>query len=312
MLKVLIGDNTEYLSLLSTKKDPLAFLCTNDNVDAVTSGTVYTSLGDLSIQNFHQLIKQADVAEYLPPAVWSSAELEDNTLIQLNFLSHYKKIKNFKCTQYPIKSFLLADQRKTENRQVWVVGCSFSHGVGVSELERYGHLISTKLGLPVSFLTYPGTSISWAADQILRSDIRKDDIVIWGLTGCGRFSFVDEKNNFYSVTTNSYNMSNEFIKLLIKENFLVSNHLLQDAITKITQVTQTLDRLAIKYILGVLPLNDEQREKQFLQHVSQNKNSLLLYHHHGFIDRGSDNIHPGPKHHKWYADTILNFYNETK
>jgi hypothetical protein len=310
MLKVLIGDNTRYLSLLSTKKDPLAFLCTNDNVDAVTSGTVYFSLGDLSIQNFHQLIKQADVVEYFPPTVWSSAELEDYTLIQLNFLSHHKEIKNFKCTQYPIKSFLLADQRKTDNRQVWVVGCSLSHGVGVSESERYGHLISTKLGLPVSFLTCPGSSIPWAADQILRSDIRKDDIVIWGLTGCGRFSFVDEENYLYHVT-NSYNVSDEF-KLLFKENFLVSNHLLQDAITKIAQVTQTLDRLAIKYILGVFPLNDKQREKQFLQHVSQNKNSLLLYHHHGLIDLGSDNSHPGPKHHKWCADTILNFYNETK
>jgi UDP-N-acetylglucosamine 2-epimerase len=96
------------------------------------------------------------------------------------------------------------------------------------------------------------------------------------------------------------------------EYFLVSNHLLQDAITKIAQVTQTLDRLAIKYILGVFPLNDEQREKQFLQYVSQNKNSLLLYHPQGFIDLGWDDSHPGPKHHKWYADTILDFYNEIK
>jgi hypothetical protein len=205
----------------------------------------------------------------------------------------------------------LESNRKTAERQLWIVGGSDTHGVGVFSKERYGQIIADRIDISVSFLTKPRSSIEWAADQILRSDIREDDIVIWGLTGCGRFSFVDEKNNFYSITTNGYNMSNEF-KLLVKENFLVSNHLLQDAITKIAQVTQTLDRLAIKYILGVFPLNDEQREKQFLQHVSQNKNSLLLYHHHGFIDRGSDNSHPGPKHHKWYADTILNFYNETK
>jgi hypothetical protein len=311
MLKVLVGDNTTYLSSLALKKDPMAFLCTNDNVSTVISGTAYTSLGDVSIQNFWQLINRADIVEYYPPATWSSAELKDNTLIQLNFLSHCKEIKNFKCTQYPIESFWLADQRKTNNRQVWIVGCSYSHGTGVSSSNRFGSLIAEQLNLPVSFLTFPGTSISWAADQILRSDIRKDDIVIWGLTGCGRFSFVDEKNNFYPITTNGYNMSDEF-KLLVKENFLVSNHLLQDAITKIAQVTHTLDRLAIKYILGVFPLNDEQREKQFLQHVSQNRNSLLLYHPQGFIDRGWDNSHPGVKQHQWYADTILNFYNEIK
>lgn len=309
MLKVLIGDITEYLSVLAIKKDPMAFLCTNNNIDTVTNGTVYTSLGDLSIQNFHSLIKQADVVEYLPPTVWSSTRLEEDTVLYLNFLSHRKEIKNFKFVQYPIKSFCLADQRKADGKQIWIVGCSYAHGVGVSKTERYGHLISTKLGLPVSFLTCPGSSISWAADQILRSDIRKDDIVVWGLTGSGRFSFVDENNRFWPVTTNDYIHAKEF-KSLVKENFLVSNHLLQDAITKIDQVTQTLVRLDIKYILGVFPLNIEKHEKQLLQHVSQNKNSLLLYSE--LIDLGSDNSHPGVLHHKWYATTIMNFYNEIK
>jgi hypothetical protein len=105
MLKVLVGDYPKYLSFLALKKDPSAFLCTNDNISTVISGTVYTSLGDLSIQNFQLLINRADIVEYYPPTTWSSIELRDSTLIQLNFLSHRKKIKNFKCTQYPIKVF---------------------------------------------------------------------------------------------------------------------------------------------------------------------------------------------------------------
>jgi hypothetical protein len=309
MLKVFIGDNTEYLSLLSLKKDPTAFLCTNDNIATITAGTVYTSIGDLSIQNFRNLINQADIVEYYPPAIWSSIELKDRTQIELNFLSHRKKIKNFKCTQYPIKSFCLADQRKTNNRQIWIVGCSFAHGFSIPKANSFGSLIANQLNLPVSFLTCPGSSISWAADQILRSDIQKDDIVIWGLTDCGRFSFADENNNVQHVTTTNYQTAKEF-KSMIRENFLVSNHLLQDAITKIDQVVRTLDRLEIKYILGVFPLNIENHENQLLQYVSQIKNSLLLYHNHEFIDLGWDNSHPGPKHHKWYSDTILNFYNE--
>ena len=311
MLKVFVGDYTEYLSLLAIRKDPMAFLCTDDNFDTVTTGTVYASLGDLSIQNFQRLVKQADVVEYYPPDIWSSSELENRTLVELNFLSHRKKIKNYKCVQYPIKSFRLADQRKIKSNQVWVVGCSFAHGTAVPKSDSFGSLIAEQLNLPVSFLTWPGSSISWAADQILRSDIQKGDIVIWGLTGCGRFSFADENNNVQHVTTTNYQTAKEF-KSLVRENFLVSNHLLQDGIIKIDQVARTLDRLEIKYILGIFPLNFEKHENQLLQYVSQNKNSLLLHHHQGFIDFGWDDSHPGPKHHKWYADTILNFYNETK
>ena len=311
MLRVFIGDNTKYLSDLAIKKDPTAFLCTDDNVDTVTDGSVYTSLGDLSLQNLQSLTERADAIEYYPPAKWSSTNLEENTLIQLNFLSHRKEIKNFKCIQYPIKSFWLADQRKTEDKQIWVVGCSFAHGTAIPQAASFGSVIANQLNLPISFLTWPGTSIPWAADQILRSDIRKGDIVIWGLTGCGRFSFINENNSFQTVTTHDYHHAGEF-KSLIKESFLVSNHLLQDALTKIEQVVQTLDRLEIKYILGVFPLNIEKNEKHLLQYVSQNKNSLLLYHQQGYIDLGWDDSHPGIKHHKWYADTILNFYNKMK
>ena len=58
--------------------------------------------------------------------------------------------------------------------------------------QTYGYLLSQKLNLPISTLATPGSSISWAADQILRSDIQENDIVVWGLTSENRLTFWDE------------------------------------------------------------------------------------------------------------------------
>ena len=47
----------------------------------------------------------------------------------------------------------LADQRQDEcATQLWCVGCSITHGVGVNANERSGMLIADYLKLPVSFL----------------------------------------------------------------------------------------------------------------------------------------------------------------
>ena len=87
MLKVFIGDNREYLSDITTKIDPKAYLCTDKNYNTSITGTVYTSLADLSIKNFCELITLSDRAIYCPPTTWSSSELEEQTHLYLNFLN---------------------------------------------------------------------------------------------------------------------------------------------------------------------------------------------------------------------------------
>lgn len=309
MLTVFIGDLTEYLSDIATKVDRAAYLCTNENYSTTITGTVYTSLADLSVKNFHSLVEVADSVTFCDPKVWSSEGLRDQTYIHLNFLNNKKSIQGFTQIQHHPEYLSVADTRKTDGQQIWVVGCSFSHGVGVAETEKYGQLLSKKLGLPVSYLTDEGTSIKWAADQILRADIQEQDIVIWGITGSSRIPYLDENDKLYHLSLVNYNQCKEFTAL-INKNLFVSNHMCYESIPYIDQVVKYLDNLGTKYIMGVFPLNINEHESKLLKYISQFNNSILLYTDHTFLDFGSDNIHPGVLQHQWYANTIFNFLHQ--
>ena len=64
---------------------------------------------------------------------------------------------------------------------LWTAGCSVTHGMGVSESERWGNILSEYLDMPEISLSMNGASIKWTADQILRSDIKRGDVVVWDL-----------------------------------------------------------------------------------------------------------------------------------
>lgn len=203
-------------------------------------------------------------------------------------------------------SFLnLKDTRKTDDSQLWIVGCSFAHGLGVMKEQKFGQILADKLNLPVSFLTQPGTSIAWAADQILRSDIKKGDVVVWALTGASRITFLDDKNILYHIGVGNYN-DFPVVGNFINKNFLVSNHMLYESFTRICQVTNYLNKIGAKFILAVMPLNGQEHDLQTIAFTETIKNSVVLFdqNDYSFIDLGTDRLHPGPLHHQWYADQI--------
>jgi hypothetical protein len=204
------------------------------------------------------------------------------------------------------KFLQLTAQRISNNAQIWIVGCSFAHGSGVRSDERFGKLISVELNLPVSFLTQAGTSIEWAADQILRSDIRPGDIVVWGLTGASRFTYLDELNELNHVRIENFDQIKN-LHTVIDKNLLVSNHMIYKAITCIEQVKNYLEKLNCKFVVAVLPLNTSAHDLQILEYTSTLKHAILLFNtnDYSFIDYGTDNLHPGPNHNKWYAEQIL-------
>jgi len=209
-------------------------------------------------------------------------------------------------------SFLdLADSRKTDGHQLWVAGCSFAHGLGIQREQRFGQLLAEKLNLPVSFLTRPGTSISWAADQILRSDIKKNDVVVWALTGAGRFTFLDDKNILHHIGAANYK-DVSIVKHYINEKLLASNHMLYESFTHICQVKNYLEKIEAEFILAVMPLNGQEHDLQTINFTKDIKNSIVLFdqNDYSFIDVGLDHTHPGPLHHKWYADQIYSKYTD--
>lgn len=204
------------------------------------------------------------------------------------------------------KFLQLTAQRASSDAQIWIVGCSFAHGIGVKSHERFGKLISDNLNIPVSFLTQGGTSIEWAADQILRADIQPGDIVIWGLTGASRFSYLDETDVLNHVRIENFDQIKN-LHTVIDKNLLVSNHMIYKAITCIEQVRHYLDTRLCKFVLAVLPTNISAHDLQILEYTSTLKHAILLFdtNNYSFIDYGTDNLHPGPKHNKWYAEQIL-------
>jgi hypothetical protein len=197
----------------------------------------------------------------------------------------------------------LVDTRKSQEYQLWVGGCSISHGIGVKKNQRFGQLLSDALNLPVSFLTKGGSSIQWAADQILRSDIRPNDIVVWGLTSFTRLPYYSN-GKIHHITPQTYKDNLEFNKIIPLDQ-LDGDNITYQNLAKIYAVINFCQKIQAKlFLFGILV------DHQMLKWTADLPDYRQL---HGcfdfmqnlFIDLGSDNTHPGPRMHQWYCDQML-------
>jgi hypothetical protein len=311
-----VGDCDSAVATMAQDFDHTATLINTDNyqqyLQSTTGITGYTSLADLpkDLNIFISLLKVSDSIIYCPVTAWSdgkSADINDITSsmqgITEFWLYNIDKIKNnvtgLDVTKFDVTPYLsLADTRKTQDRQLWSVGCSTTFGVGVETTERYGYLLGKSLDLPVSFLAQPSSAISWAADQILRSDIKPNDIIVWGLTSENRLTLWDDidKKNIHicpKSTKSDSILSNSIInKLLIhKTNF-------STAIQRVHEVVNFCNKINAKLlILGIYPSDS------LTSHLNNIKQFFpYTYPFYQSIDLGSDNKHPGPVQHQAYAD----------
>jgi hypothetical protein len=197
----------------------------------------------------------------------------------------------------------LADERKTERTQLWVAGCSISHGIGVDPDQRYGQLLSEQLDLPVSFLTRGGSSIQWAADQILRSDIRSGDTVVWGLTGFCRFPYYSHGHVRHILTT-YYELHPEFNQVINIER-LDEDNMVYQSLRHIHAVINFCKKIQARLFLFGLLIDNHT-----LKWTADLPNYTQFYGCFGFDqglfqDLGTDNEHPGPGMHQWYCNQML-------
>jgi hypothetical protein len=304
MITVYVGDVAEYLSTVALKQDPTATLLTIDHIANLSSGTYYTSIGDLEgIKNFSTVLKKADKIIYVPPVEWSDSFLGKSLMKRwtedcLTAFAHYGKlVENLPAQDVENKSTMLelSDFRKTSQSQLWISGCSISHGVGVDHNQRYGQILSDRLSLPVSFLTNGGTSVIWAADQILRSDIRKNDILVWGLTSIPRLPvFADDKLHHV------YPHSTVFQDLLVKSQ----EDILYRSLISIYQVINFCKKIEIDlFLINVFD--------NVLVNYLDDVEVISLHNLWGkapydqFEDLGTDHSHPGVKTHMFYAEEIF-------
>lgn len=130
MIKIYLGDVTEYLRDQAILLDSTAQLITGDNYKNLKSGTYFTSIGDLSnLTMLGEVLQQADQIVYSPPDTWSDcffgkSEMQTRTEDYLNIFRFRCPVENYtNVNESKFNQILtLADTRKSNNLQLWIAG----------------------------------------------------------------------------------------------------------------------------------------------------------------------------------------------
>lgn len=189
---------------------------------------------------------------------------------------------------------------------LWTAGCSMTEAADVGK-DAWRYLLGKKLDRQVCNLSRGGTSIWWSADQILRSDIRSGDIVVWGLTNVARIEY--SKNwNMVSNTIISYK---EECPQYWTPDYFESETQTLFCLRSIHQVINFCNKVgADLYIVNMLDLNWISSllhsYPKFLDLVEEVKDGYIVQ----FCDYAYDQLHPGPEQHKYYANKIYQFIKE--
>ena len=335
-----VGDTTDIVSISAKQNSIDAQLVDFSNYKSILNNnhivgkTFYTSLGDLPDQyTLWKLLNKASSIYYCPSSNWSDgvnydySNVNDDShqLYSLQVTTEFLLLAIQKEKEVPIHNFNtkkfkpyyslyldLVDTRKTEHSQLWVSGCSITAGEGVNDTDRYGYLLSKKLNIPVSFLAANGSSIEWAADQIIRSNIKKNDIVVWGLTAVERFPFwATDVNALEHVSTGKIrnNLVNETEKYYSKKQINLMTldptrlYKMQTCVRQVIKFCNLVGaKLLIVGLISPYKANYYFAEcVEFIQYT-QDDNAFPT----SFTDLGTDKMHPGPKQHKQYANFCYN------
>lgn len=310
MLTVFIGNNDIELSTIAKQHTESAYLIDHSNYTQQHSGTCYTSIADLpGLAEFASILRQADEIIYYPSKKWTSDELKDWTEYYINVfaLDKGKKViaENLLEVDDLDTILTLNSKRKNSGPGLWVSGCSISIGAGVKPNESYADLLASKLNLPLYMLGYDGASISYSADQLLRSDIQKDDVVIFGITSEHRMTFYSDESSLLHINIRTYKKYSEFNKIINFE-FLDSKTMIYSSVISVYQVINFCKKIGAKLILaGLLPSPTLARYFKNLPEYIHLHNYYGIEIQNLFKDFGDDGEHPGPEMHKWYATKIL-------
>lgn len=310
---LIVGDNSIQLAEFAKMMFSDSMLITRNNYKDFFKSPAragYTSLADLGPDQLTELAKNATEIHYWPPLIWASELLHQATTEFLNSLiiRHNLKIHNFSISVDPLNSLSLMDTRSTDHAQLWATGCSYAHGFGLeSKSQRYIDKISTELNLSVIDLTSPASSIDWAADQILRSDIRKNDLVCWGVTSINRMAYyingrwvpiLPNLPEFISGCVSSAEKK-FFNKLILDDNRLIQS------IKNIYQVINFVKKAQADIVIFYhRELSNDEHTRQFEPYLYNTGHYVSITDQ--IIDQ-TDDGHPGPKTNQMWADEIL-FY----
>jgi len=302
MITVYVGDNNESLARYASKQDSNAYLVNNENyhtfllLDSCTNVTVYTSLSDLpkitdNDSPLFNVLNKADKIFYHPPNKWSDgnkfSKTSQQSLIEyfLNLINIKKNnVVNLNLSKYQTNSYInLVNTRTTNENVVWASGCGITQGLGVPQHSKFSALVAKELQLTLVDISKSASSIDWSRDQILRSDIREGDIILWGLTS--EYKTAVWNPNDKTVT---FDKPNDIETQLYR------------ALTSIHQVINMCNKLEVKLIL--LPISCSEQLMIYLSSISNF--SDFSYQTKPF-DYSEDGIHAGVLQHQKWANECL-------
>ena len=319
MKQLWLGSQEEYLANIAKFVDQNSLLIEDHNYATwlQSSQSGYTSLADLSDAQtkIWNCIIASNKVHYCPPKDWNDDNLHtvnDRYILEpliiygSNFTSTtgLEYVNSSHCTIPKIKP------RVSKQQQLWIAGCSFSQAIGVSETENYGYLIGKHLNLPVTNIARHGSDICWSADQILRSDIVAEDIVVWGITHWDRFTYAFEGElEFVNPRTNTDRANKlNFSQYKLENIHRKSENNLHKQLSSILQVENFCKKVgATLKCYNMFPKNNA--ITRFLSNKSYNisRHYFLDFETlpEKLLDVGTDNSHPGPLTHQMYAKEIL-------
>lgn len=283
-------------------------------LSSIESNDYHTSIADISFQNIQTLAKSANEIILVDLNLYTD-ELQDGDYFQygrlINELFRVKhKVKNFDwINNLNFNFFNKVIKQRTDQSVLWTLGCSVTYGTGVDYPERWGSILSGKISMPEISLSLPGHSIAWCADQILRSDVKSGDIVVWGLTDVSRIEYA--KNwELKSTPVTGYSRLPKDLQYYNLDYFDSQTKFVL-SIKNILQVKNFCEKIGAQLILANL-LDSTYFDSVFsklpnyIGLCKENTYNEALV----FLDLGSDNDHPGPKQHRYYAEQILKLIEE--
>lgn len=259
----------------------------------LTNSEYHTSLGDLDINELLSIIHKFSSIEFVKNNFIDGEDITKDTLNFLSFVNTKLHVKNFPHNN--ILSF--ADHPDIKERldtcTLWVYGCSHSHGTGLrNSSESYGSHLANYLKLPLKLITKPGSSTHWSLRQLVNSNLKQDDIVIWQITSPYRLSYFNEKHVQEIVLSNSNNRN--LIETYTNEQcfFLQLSYL--------NIGVRYLRSIGVKFIV----VSVDSRDMEFNFGYSQYPEFYCATDF--AVDKGTDNLHFGPLSHKNLALSLLN------
>ena len=318
--KLFLGDNGSYLALIAKNNDADAILLDENNIDNLeqllsTTQVFFTSLADLRhFSNLLKVLSQTKKVYYHKPDCWSdyiegSSDQENLTEFALRYFQQDIEVENYTYPVSDLSQYLcLTDHRKTKNKQLWISGCSFAHGVGLEKQQRFGEILAKQLNLPASFLTASGASIEWCCDQICRSDLQKDDILVFALTFDERYPYFQEQKVNH-VTAGFLSRTPEFLDVM-PIDYIDCDHRYYKNYTSILQVVNFCKKVGVQLIL--FDIADYQERRMYA--LNQLSEYYAFYRkdtiYNQPIDIASDGNHPGPQHNILYAQRLFDIINK--